>query len=88
VQCDHIAVRKEKGLPKGRDHINGIDGFWSQAKNWLYLYRGVPRRNLYLHLGKICYRFNHRKEDLKSLLIMLLKQNLMSSIKPVLVRLC
>ena len=23
-------------------HINGIEGFWSYAKTWLYHYRGVP----------------------------------------------
>ena len=26
VQGDHIVVRKEKGRPRGRDHINGIEG--------------------------------------------------------------
>jgi transposase len=25
----HGVIRKEKGRPKGRDHINGIEGFWS-----------------------------------------------------------
>jgi len=33
-------VLKEKGVPKGRNHINGIEGFWSFAKHWLYQYRG------------------------------------------------
>ena len=36
VQGDHVVIRKEKGRPKGRDHLNGIEGFWSYAKNWLY----------------------------------------------------
>lgn len=35
-------IREEKGRPLGRDHVNGIEGFWSYAKNWLYPYRGVP----------------------------------------------
>jgi transposase len=39
---------KSKGRPKGRDHTNGIEGFWSYAKNWLYPYRGVPHK--YFHL--------------------------------------
>jgi transposase len=69
-------VRKEKGRPKGRDHINGIEGFWSYAKNWLYPY-----------LGEIYYRFNHRKHDLKPLLQKLLRKTTMSNIKPILVRL-
>ncbi len=87
VQGDHIVVRKEKGRPKGRDHINGIEGFWSYAKNWLYPYRGVPRKYFHLYLGEICYRFNHRKQDLKPLLQKLLRQTTASDIKPILVRL-
>jgi len=43
VRGNHIIVKKEKGIPCGRDHINGIEGFWSFAKHWLYQYRGVPR---------------------------------------------
>ena len=87
VQGDHIVVRKEKGRPKGRDHINGIEGFWSYAKNWLYPYRGVPRKYFHLYLGEICYRFNHRKQDLKPLLQKLLHKTTVADIKPILVRL-
>jgi transposase len=43
VRGNHVVVSKDKGIPKGRDHINGIEGFWSYAKNWLYPYRGVPK---------------------------------------------
>jgi len=32
----HIVLPKEAGRPKGRAHINGIEGFWSYAKHWLY----------------------------------------------------
>ena len=64
---------QQKGKPLGRDHINGIEGFWSYAKNWLYPYRGVPHKHFHLYLGEVCYRFNHRGEDLKPLLIKLLK---------------
>lgn len=87
VQGDHIVVRKEKGRPKGREHINGIEGFWSYAKHWLYPYRGVPRRYFHLYLGEICFRFNHRKEDLKPLLRQLMKHTTASEIKSILVRL-
>lgn len=87
IQGDHIVVRKEKGRPRGRDHINGIEGFWSYAKNWLYPYRGVPRKYFHLYLGEICYRFNHRKQDLKPLLQKLMRSTTVSDIKPILVRL-
>ena len=46
-----VIIRKEKGRPLGRDHINGIEGFWSYAKNWLYPYRSVPRKLFHLYLG-------------------------------------
>jgi len=83
VQGDHIVVCKEKGRPKGRDHINGIGGFRSYAKNWLYPYRGVPRKYFYLYLGEICYRFNHRKQDLKPLLQKLLRTTTTTDMGPV-----
>jgi transposase len=88
VQGDHVVIRKEKGRPKGRDHLNGIEGFWSYAKNWLYPFRGVPRKHLHLFLGEICYRFNHRSDDLFPLLYKLLRSTGMNEINPILVRNC
>jgi len=74
LRGDHVVVKKEKGKPKSRDHINGIEGFWSYAKNWLYQYRGVHRKFFHLYLGEISYRFNHRDTDLIPLIEALLKQ--------------
>lgn len=31
-------------------HINGLEGFWSYAKTWLYHYRGVPKQYFHLYL--------------------------------------
>ena len=56
------------------------------VKHWLYPYRGVPRKYFHLYLGEICFRFNHRKEDLKPLLQKLIKQTTVSEIKSILVR--
>ena len=86
IRGDHIVIHKDKGKPKGRDHINGIEGFWSYAKHWLYPYRGVPQKFFHLYLGEICYRFNHRTEDLYPLIHKLLKQTTQHEIKPILVR--
>ena len=68
IRGDHVVIRKEKGRPKGRDHINGIEGFWSYAKHWLYHYRGVPRKYFHLYMKEIEWRFNHRNENLVKLL--------------------
>jgi len=86
LRGEHVMIRKEKGRPAGRDHINGIEGFWSYAKNWLYPYRGVPRQYFHLYLAEVCYRFNHREEDIKPLLLKLLKTTPVHQIRPILVR--
>lgn len=59
----HIRIKKEKGLPL-KDNINGVEGFWSFAKTWLYQYRGVPRDYFPHYLKEIEFRFNNRDEDL------------------------
>ncbi|HXF08305.1 MAG TPA: hypothetical protein VNK45_07260 [Candidatus Acidoferrales bacterium] len=81
-----MMIRKEKGRPAGRDHINGIEGFWSHAKNGLYRYRGVPCQSFHLYLAEVGYRFNHRHEDLQPLLYKLLRQISIHELRPLLVR--
>ena len=71
-----MVVLKEKGLPKGRNHINGIEGFWSFAKHWLYQYRGIPKAYFPLYLKEVEWRFNHRNENLVILLRRLLNQQI------------
>jgi transposase len=81
LRGEHVVIRKVKGRPHGRDHINGIEGFWSYAKNWLYAFRGVPRQYFHLYLGEVCFRFNHRQEDLYPKLLKLLKQTPLSKLE-------
>jgi len=47
-----------------KNHINGIEGFWSYAKHILYNYRGVSKYHFPMYLKEIEYRFNHRGENL------------------------
>lgn len=86
LRGEHIVIRKERGRPKGRDHINGIEGFWSYAKHWLYPYRGVPRRYFHLYLGEVAFRFNHRHEDIVPVLQRFMTQLDGELIKQMLVR--
>ena len=83
VRGNHIVVQKERGKPKGRYHINGIEGFWSYAKHWLYPYRGVPKKFFHLYLAEVCYRFNHRTEDLYPLIINALQNTKYDIIEPI-----
>lgn len=80
VRGEHIVVKKDKGRPKGRDHLNGIEGFWSTAKHWLYHYRGVPKKVFHLYLGEISYRFNNRDKNLYPLIHKLLRETATSKI--------
>jgi len=76
IRGNHMVVLKEKGVPKGRNHINGIEGFWSFAKHWLYQYRGIPKAYFPLYLKEVEWRFNHRNENLVVLLRKLLNQQI------------
>ena len=75
IRGNHVVVTKEKGVPKGRDHLNGIEGFWSFAKHWLYQFRGVPRKYFHLYLKEVEWRFNHRDANLLPILRGLLNQS-------------
>lgn len=77
LRGDHVVIRKEKGRPVGRGRI---EGFWPYARNWLYPYRGVPRKHFHLYLGQICYRFNHRDEGIKPLIIKILKSMMVDNV--------
>jgi len=78
VRGNHVVIRKEKGKPKakGKNHLNGIEGFWSYAKHWLYQYRGVPKQYFHLYLKEIEWRFNHRGENLIPLIKRLIKEQI------------
>jgi len=73
LRGNHVVVSKEKGKPKGRDHINSIEGFWSYAKHWLYQYRGIPKKFFHFYLGEISFRFNHRDKDIFPTILKMLK---------------
>ena len=62
----HHTVNHSKSLVDRRtkNHINGIEGFWSYAKHILYHYRGVSKYHFPMYLKEIEYRFNHRRENL------------------------
>jgi len=82
VRGDHVVVRKEKGRPKGRDHLNGIEGFWSYVKHWLYHYRGVPKKFFHFYLAEISFRFNYRDQDIFPIILRLLQTTSVNEIGP------
>ena len=56
----------EKGIPittipqKNFKVLIRIEEFWHEVKNWLYHYKGVPKKYFPLYLKEIEFRFNNR----------------------------
>jgi transposase-like protein len=65
----HISIDHGKEFGKGRRHINGLEGFWSFAKERLLKYHGVSKSYLHLYLKEMEYRYNYRKENIYHKLI-------------------
>lgn len=64
----HHRINKQHAFAAGRTHINGIEGFWSYAKERFHKYHGINMRNYPLYLKEMEFRFNHRDEDIYELL--------------------
>ena len=60
----HITVDHGKEFGFKRRHINGLEGFWSYAKERLLKYHGVSKRHFYLYLKELEFRYNYRKTNL------------------------
>ena len=56
----HERVNHSEEFVDGRNHINGIENFWNQAKRHLRRYNGVPKSHFHLFLKECEWRFNHR----------------------------
>ena len=59
---------------RGKNHINGIESFWSFAKNRLIKFHGIPRDTFYLHLKECEFRFNCRNKNLYYLLLKMFRE--------------
>ena len=74
-----ISHAREEYVREDTTHINGIEGFWSYAKTWLYHYRGVPKRYFHLYLKEIDFRFNYRNEDIFKILTKIMVKSVPNS---------
>ena len=70
----HLRIDHSKDeFAKGRNHINGIEGFWGHAKTRLVRFRGMSPSTFNLHLKECEFRFNHRGQDLSRLILKILR---------------
>ena len=65
----HNIIDHDKELvDKNHNHINGIEGFWSFAKERFHKYHGIDKENYPLYVKEMEFRFNHRNESVFNLL--------------------
>lgn len=68
----------KKEYTRGKNHINGLEGFWGYLKRKLASKGGVRREYLCLFLGEYVWRYNYRKlslEEQRKRILKLLKSS-------------
>ncbi len=54
----HVRINHSERFADTRNHINGIENFWNQAKRHLRRFNGVPKQSFELFLKECEWRFN------------------------------
>ena len=65
----HLSIDHSKMFGKGDVYINGIEGFWSFAKENMVKHHGVSPGMFLLYIKEMEWRYNNRDEDTFSLLL-------------------
>jgi len=60
----HLKIDHSKRFTSGKVYINGLEGFWSWAKERLIKHHGVSKENFPLYLKELEFRYNHRYTDI------------------------
>jgi transposase len=55
----HLRINHAKRFADGKNHINGIENFWNQAKRHRRKFNGVPKKHFPLFLKECERRFNN-----------------------------
>ena len=63
-----VIKHHEDEFAKDKNHINGIEGFWSYAKERFRKYHGINKTNYPFYLKEMEFRFNNRNRNLFKLL--------------------
>jgi len=59
----HLKIDHRTEFSRGRVTINGLEGFWSYAKERLMKHHGISPQRFPLYLKELEFRYNHRHED-------------------------
>lgn len=59
---------------RGKNHVNGIESFWSFAKHRFLKLRSIRKEKFLLHLKECEWRWNHRHHKIYPILLKHLRQ--------------
>ena len=78
VSCfKHYRINHSELFADRKNHINGIENFWNQAKRHMRKFNGVPTDHFHLYLKECEWRFNNPKPDKQlKMLKQLVKENI------------
>ena len=65
----HLSVDHARRFSRGKVSINGMEGFWSWAKERIIKHHGVSPERFPLYLKELEFRYNNREEDIFPLLV-------------------
>ena len=71
----HRVFHSHNEFARGKNHVNGIESFWSYCKRRLAKFNGLTNEKFILHLKESEFRFNHRKQDLYKILLEIIREN-------------
>ena len=65
----HRIHHHQNQFARGKNHVNGIESFWSFTKLRLAKLRGIRAHYFFLHLKESEWRWNHRHDNLYFILL-------------------
>ena len=65
----------ENEFARGKNHVNGIESFWSFTKRRLSKFNGIKKENFLVHLKESEYRWNYRGQNLYHNLLQKFREN-------------
>ena len=60
----HLKIDHRKRFASGKVYINGVEGFWSYAKERLIKYHGVSKEKFPLYLKEMEFRYNNKSKPI------------------------
>jgi transposase len=65
----HLRIDHGKRFTTGKVYINGLEGFWSYAKERIIKFHGVSKEKFPLYLKEMEFRYNNRTKEIFTLLV-------------------